>query len=645
MAFAFGSDFDELVSNTITAHQLQQLTGFDDLTEAQQLSLTNIDTGKTPVDHLGELLPNLVKLRVGVSVVPSFRDLGTKLRNLQVLWLSRCHVNDLSGIFGLPQLEELYLSFNDIKYLEDISMHENIGVLDLEANQIEEFEQVEHLGTCLKLNSLTLSGCPVTTSGVREKSYRRKVVKAIPNLMYLDDIDVGESDRKEILEDVDSCSSSSAEPMSMNMNMNKIQASADLFFSDSKLSHVSWSDRAAEESKFIDEALKTPRKMPSGARPSTAGSARRHKSNRGSNLYSDVNADDGDDGDDDYEASLLKLLRLSEEGGQRRGDKGSARDKNRKTSSSLTHGTDVVFAGGAARGLRKFNGSAAPFSEPRMMGRRTYEMAEKAGFGGGGSDEEVEYEVAGDKSEFKAAINELKSWRLARSKGGWCPDGKRDGSGVLKIREGEGDVSVPSPSPSPSTSRPTTAPNTFNHKIWASPKSPSMATTYTPDRSFLDTPSSSSVGGITPRNLESRGGEEDVSVSVDVGVGSMMWNRNGERGDSRGDSRGESRGSEVSGSQNIMLFAPSTPGSSTRDAGVVGEANKMDNLVLIEMLKKKPKDVEQMKTRNSFRKFFRGMSQSRLQGLLRAAYQDTMDEEQCEAKVKKRVSLMEGWIN
>lgn len=63
MAFAFGSDFDELVSNTITASHLMELTGFDDLTEAQQLSLTNIDTGKTPIDHLGELLPNLVKLR------------------------------------------------------------------------------------------------------------------------------------------------------------------------------------------------------------------------------------------------------------------------------------------------------------------------------------------------------------------------------------------------------------------------------------------------------------------------------------------------------------------------------------------------------------------------------------------------------
>ena len=110
--------------------------GFDDLSLAQQLSLTNIDTATTPIDHLGDLLPNLLKLRMSTSSVPSFRDVGTRLTNLQVLWMSRCNVSDLSGVFGLPQLEELYLSFNDVKYLEDVGMHESLSVIDLEANQV-----------------------------------------------------------------------------------------------------------------------------------------------------------------------------------------------------------------------------------------------------------------------------------------------------------------------------------------------------------------------------------------------------------------------------------------------------------------------------------------------------------------------------
>ena len=189
-------------------------------------------------------------------------------------------MNDLSGIFGLPMLEELYLSFNDIKYLEDVSMHDYLSVIDLEANQISDFEQVEHLGTCPKLTSLVLSGCPFTTSGVKEKEYRRIVMKAIPGLTTLDDIDIADNDRKPPSGDVsDSESSSSSQSNNGNLTQpGKIGASTDLFFGSSisnprSSSVTSYQDRAEEESKFIDESLRTPQKMASLARPKTAGSA------------------------------------------------------------------------------------------------------------------------------------------------------------------------------------------------------------------------------------------------------------------------------------------------------------------------------------------------------------------------------------
>ena len=123
--------------------------------------------------------------------------------------------------------------------------------------------------------------------------------------------------------------------------------------------------------------------------------------------------------------------------------------------SSLTFGTSVVFAGGAARGLRQFkSGDAiAPFSDPRSV----------AGRGGVDAEKEVEYEVAGDKGEFADAMDELRSWRMARSKGGWTPDGgSRPGESPLKIKEGGSAWSE-----SLMASRPGTAPTTFNHRIWS----------------------------------------------------------------------------------------------------------------------------------------------------------------------------------
>ena len=405
---------------------------------AEQLSLKSIVAHKTPIDHIGELLPNLLKLRLVQSTVPSFRDMGTKLRNLRVLWMSRCGVNDLSGISGLPKLEELYLSFNDVRYLEDLSMHDNIQVLDLEANQVQDFDQLDHLGSCQKLNCLTLSGCPLSTSigGISESDYRVKVLEKIPGLECLDDAEVfsegdengGEGGKKD-----------------------------DMFFrcavepADGVPTKISWRERAAEESKFIDEAVKHSNsnldssvalsyasQVP--ARPSTAHEADSRRSK-----------------------SLLELLKLTNF------DEKVAQSKsNNASSSSLTHGTNVVFAGGAARGLRKFNSGAAGgigrgSIDNSGSSDNTGSTTTVTSVGGGleprataddgatiplemlcGSTAcrggVTEYEVAGNADDFKSAIDELKSWRVARARGGWCPTkaeqagGSRDAGGGCCLR-------------------------------------------------------------------------------------------------------------------------------------------------------------------------------------------------------------------
>lgn len=86
----------------------------------------------TKVDHLGTLMPLLSELRLEWgSTLASFRDLGSSLSNLRVVWLSACGIRHLDGVGALSGLEELYLAFNDVEDLTSIALHERLEVQDV----------------------------------------------------------------------------------------------------------------------------------------------------------------------------------------------------------------------------------------------------------------------------------------------------------------------------------------------------------------------------------------------------------------------------------------------------------------------------------------------------------------------------------
>jgi hypothetical protein len=105
----------------------REASGCDDLADVVHLELT-VDTTDQSVARVGEYCPNLRELKLNDSVLQSIRDLGTSVRNLQVLWLARCGVADLDGIGILDNLKELYLSFNNIEDIGPLSMHEHLEV-------------------------------------------------------------------------------------------------------------------------------------------------------------------------------------------------------------------------------------------------------------------------------------------------------------------------------------------------------------------------------------------------------------------------------------------------------------------------------------------------------------------------------------
>eukprot|EP00928_Gymnodinium_smaydae_P035168 TRINITY_DN24803_c0_g1_i1.p1 TRINITY_DN24803_c0_g1~~TRINITY_DN24803_c0_g1_i1.p1 ORF type:complete len:515 (+),score=104.72 TRINITY_DN24803_c0_g1_i1:81-1625(+) len=162
---------------------LRHICETDDLQSVTRLEV-QADSATQDVQNIGVYLPSLRQLRLAESSILSVRDLGTSLLQLEVLWMSRCGLQDLSGVLGLPLLRELYIPFNDVADLVPLGHHEHLEVLDVEGNAINGFEEVSVLQTLPKLHELTLSGNPMC----RGPDFSREaVLNLLPSLEVLDD--------------------------------------------------------------------------------------------------------------------------------------------------------------------------------------------------------------------------------------------------------------------------------------------------------------------------------------------------------------------------------------------------------------------------------------------------------------------------
>ncbi|KAG7522822.1 hypothetical protein JOB18_031460 [Solea senegalensis] len=190
-------DFEAALGLCLSPEQLESLCGTWDLSRVTSLELC-IDTQENSLGNIGSSLPNLVQLKLNNSVVMSVRDLGPSFSHLQVLWMSRCCLRDLDGIFNFSSIKELYVAFNSVSDLNHVGMLENLQLLDLEGNDVDDLVQVQYLGLCSKLQRLTLEGNPVcvrptpTAPKTADYRYRAAVRELLPQLHYLDNVRVEE---------------------------------------------------------------------------------------------------------------------------------------------------------------------------------------------------------------------------------------------------------------------------------------------------------------------------------------------------------------------------------------------------------------------------------------------------------------------
>ncbi|OWF50675.1 leucine-rich repeat-containing protein 56-like isoform X1 [Mizuhopecten yessoensis] len=184
-------DSDVLLEQYLSPGKLKLLTGVQNLEVVSSLQL-KVDTSDTSLGNFGSLLPNLSQLRLSNSVIPCIRDLGSSLRFVKVLWMSRCSLVELDGVSSMSSLKELYLSYNEISDISPLSMLDKLQILDLEGNNLDDISQIQYLSFCLKLTNLTLEANPLCVQPAPDREdenydYRQEVKKGIPHLVCLDD--------------------------------------------------------------------------------------------------------------------------------------------------------------------------------------------------------------------------------------------------------------------------------------------------------------------------------------------------------------------------------------------------------------------------------------------------------------------------
>ncbi|CAH8524890.1 unnamed protein product [Schistosoma intercalatum] len=180
---------ETLTDEFLSEQKLRELTGFEDLSMVSTLDL-EIDTDRMSAANFGTYLPNLRHLRLSNSNIPSVRDLGTFLNNVEVIWMPRCCLVSLDGLSSFTKLVELYIAFNGVSDLSPCAMLDNIEVIDLEGNLIEDRSSLSYLRLCHNLTSLTLEGNPFVAKHGGKVRYRKVVREELPQITVLDDIPI-----------------------------------------------------------------------------------------------------------------------------------------------------------------------------------------------------------------------------------------------------------------------------------------------------------------------------------------------------------------------------------------------------------------------------------------------------------------------
>ena len=114
------------------------------------------------LNDFGYYLPKLKILNLSNSRIKSIDEIGLSFILLEVLNVSQCELEDLSGIVCFEKLTELDASHNKIEDLVELEMCSSIKVLKINDNKIEDEDNFSFLVSLPNLQILHIKNNPFT---------------------------------------------------------------------------------------------------------------------------------------------------------------------------------------------------------------------------------------------------------------------------------------------------------------------------------------------------------------------------------------------------------------------------------------------------------------------------------------------------
>ena len=181
-----------------------------EMPEEQKAEFPKIVAAQERVVLLIGMLPPIVKMDKDITQLAACEHLGLstnaiekigpglkELKNLKRLSMGRNAIRKLEQL-DIPQLEELWLSYNKIDKLSGLDKLKNLKVLYMSNNQISNWTEIERLANqCPELVDVLFVGNPIYNNAPTELDYRYMMLQRLPKLSKLDGVPVEPEEREE----------------------------------------------------------------------------------------------------------------------------------------------------------------------------------------------------------------------------------------------------------------------------------------------------------------------------------------------------------------------------------------------------------------------------------------------------------------
>lgn len=117
---------------------------------------------------------------------------ASNIEDITKLYFYHENISDIAIIEYMPKLEIAYFTSNKITTLKPFAKLQNLRELYIRYNKISTFDELKHLQNLKNLRILWMLNNPIA----EQPSYRELVIKLLPQIVKLDDIEISDAERR-----------------------------------------------------------------------------------------------------------------------------------------------------------------------------------------------------------------------------------------------------------------------------------------------------------------------------------------------------------------------------------------------------------------------------------------------------------------